>query len=307
MSDKKFVLLDTRHQVQVVLDYLTHLQQQQPLVGLAQPNKVMALNMVQTLVAEIIEQRDKSIPDGMGVDWPVVRAAILFGTTPNDVFQRQIKFLERVFREDILDTCRSDLNHQVNAHEKLVSYNSWEVINTGTMIAIVEKGDSRILQWEELRDEENDSYITLDMSRVLEDLHTEFEKNFGPYPQSQIAAMLLETVQNLFPQLTRIDTRQEGINYDMAAAYGIPDLHKWIDTYIRKVLVTFNVPAFGRYIQPGIKYDYNFANGRLVIREHKDLVKEVDSDAELAVALLRGDYLPYDERVRAERYIQENP
>lgn len=96
MSDKKFVLLDVRHESKVLYEYLSYIQQQQPLVGLATVTKGLALSVLQTIVAEKIEQRDKNIVDTQGTDWEVARAAILFGTTPGQVFHRQVKFLERV-------------------------------------------------------------------------------------------------------------------------------------------------------------------------------------------------------------------
>jgi hypothetical protein len=159
-----------------------------------------------------------------------------------------------------------------------------------------------------LQDAQEESYITLDLSRVREELHKEFEKNYGPYPESQISAMLLESVMNMFPQLHRVDTRQEGIDYEMAAAFGVPDLTKWLDGYVQKVLHAFNVPTFSQNIIPGVKYDFNFVSTTccLVIREHKEAVVEIDSDAELAKQLMRGDYLPEADRVRAEKYMLEN-
>lgn len=306
MSDKKFVLLDTRHQVKTILDYLTHIQQQQPLVGLVQPTKGLALNLVQTIVAEKIEQRDKGIPDGMGTDWDVARAALLFGTTPGQVFHRQVKFVERILENNLVYSIYDDMDRQINAHEKYTTYNSWEVVNTGSMLGLVERGDARILHWEMLEDAQEDKYITLDLGRVFEAVLEQFTKNFGPYPDSQIDAMIIETMLAVYPQLVRVDKRQEVVNYDMAAAYGVPNLSVWIEKYIREVLVAFHVPAFERYFTPGVKYECNYALHRLTIREHKEEKIEVDSDADLARQLVRGDYLPREERERAEKYLMDN-
>lgn len=306
MADKKFVLLDVRHQAKVALEYLTHIHTQQPLVGLVQPNKQLALNYLQTIAAEKIEQRDKNVPDGMGKDWEVIRAALLFGVTPGSVLVRQVKFLDRALDHEVIHTICDDIERQINAHEKYATYNSWEVINTGSMLSLVERGDSRVLHWEELQDANHESYATLDLHRVFEAVVEEFTKNFGVYPESQIDAMVIETVLRIFPQLNRVDKRQEVVNYDTAAAYGIPNLATWIDAYISKVLTAFGVPAFERYIQPGVKYDCNYSSHRLTIREHKEQVVEVDSDADLAIQLMRGDWLPREERERAERYVLEN-
>lgn len=306
MSDKKFVLLDVRHQVKVLHEYLEYVQQQQPLVGMAPVSKALSLSVLQTIVAEKIEQRDKSVVEERATDWDVARAAVLFGTTPGQVFVRQLKFVSRVMDTPVIHTLYDDVERQINAHEKYTTYNSWEVVNTGGMLGLIERGDARILHWEQLEDAQYDTYATLDLSRVFDALVAEFEKNFGVYPESQIDAMIIETVLGLFPQLRRVDKRQEVVNYDMAAAYNIPNLALWIDEYIRKVLNEFNVPLFAKYIRPEVKYECNYANHRLTIREHKETVIEVDSDADLALQLGRGDYLPREERERAERYIMEN-
>ncbi|QBJ02569.1 hypothetical protein MZD04_gp039 [Pseudomonas phage Psa21] len=304
MSDNKFVLLDTRHQVKEMLDYLTHIQQQQPLVGLVVPSKGQALNMVQTIIAEMMEGINKNIKSG--TDWDVVRASILYGMVPAQVLHRQVKFVERIFDHPLIHTMYDDLRRQVSAHEKYTSYNTWEVMNTGSMIGLYDAGDQRILNWEMLEDAQEDKYVTLDLTRVYEAVLEQFVKNFGPYPESQVDTMIIETVLGMFPQLKRVDKRQEVVNYDMAAAYGVPNLADWIDQYIRSVLTTFNVPAFGQYIEPGVTYECNYVLHRLTIREHKEETVEVDSDADLAKQLLRGDYLPREERERAERYIREN-
>ena len=306
MSDKKFVLLDVRHESKVLYEYLSYIQQQQPLVGLATVTKGLALSVLQTIVAEKIEQRDKNIVDTHGTDWEVARAAILFGTTPGQVFHRQVKFLERVMDAPVVHGLYDDMERQINAHEKYTTYNSWEVVNTGGMLGLIERGDARILHWEQLEDSQHDTYATLDLNRVFEAMVAQFEQNFGPYPESQIDAMIIETLLGLFPQLRRVDKRQEAVNYDMAAAYNIPDLTTWMEEYIRKVLCEFNVPAFAKYIQPGVLYECNYIAHRLTIREHKEETIEVDSDADLALQLGRGDYLPREERERAERYIMEN-
>lgn len=304
MADKKFVLLDVRHQVKELHDYLKCLVQAHPISGLATPTKELALSLLQTIVAEKIEQRDKNVM--LDTDWEVIRAAILFNLTPATVLHRQVKFLEHGLEHPLIHTIYDDVDRQINAHEKLATYNSWEVINTGTMLGIVEKGDARILKWEELEGAKEDRYATLDLFRVFEALVEQFHTNFGPYPESQIDTMIIETVLSMFPQLKRVDKRQEVIDYDMAAAYGIPNLADWIETYIRKVLVSFNVPAFERFIRPGVQYECNYGAHRLTIREHHEETVEVDSDADLAMQLQRGDYLPREERERAERYMIEN-
>ncbi|WDS62398.1 hypothetical protein [Pseudomonas phage D6] len=307
MSDKKLVMLDTRHQVKVILDYLSHYHQHQPLVGIVQPTKVMALNMVQSIVAEIMEFKDKSLHVN-ATDWDVVRASILFGLTPGQVLHRQVKFIERIFKHDVINTIFDDIKHQINAHEKYSSYNTWEVINTGSAIVLAEIGDRRLLHWEMLQDAQEDQYITLDLSRVYEEFQKEFEKNFGPYPASQLWAMIVKAVMDMFPQLHRIDKFQEQINYDMAAAYGIPDLTKWLDQYLREVFKTFNIASFGQYICDGAKHDCNFTESQLslTIVADKEEKVEVDTDAELAKQLMRGDYLPEADRIRAEKYLLEN-
>jgi len=307
MSDKKFVMLDTRHQVKVIQDYLAHFHQQQPLVGMVQPTKAMALNMVQTIVAEIMEFKDKTTRVNP-TDWDVVRASILFGVTPGQILHRQVKFIERLFNHQQISTIYDDLKQQINAHEKYTSYNSWEVINTGSVIGLAEVGDRRILHWEMLEDAQEDRYVTLDLSRVYEEFSKEFTKNFGPYPASQMWAMIVKAVMDMFPQLHRIDKYQELIDYDMAAAYGIPDLTKWLDDYLRQVFATFNIASFGQYIVEGAKHDCNFfeSSQSMCIVADKEEKVEVDTDAELAKQLMRGDYLPEEERIRAEKYLLEN-
>lgn len=305
MSAKKFVVLDTRHQVKTIREYLTHICQQQPLVGMVMPYREQALSLIQALVAEIMESKDQT-KRNVETDWEVVYASIIFGLSPDQVLHRQVKFVKRIFKHDIIDSIYDDIRHQIEAHEKYSSYVSWEVINTGGLIGLAEIGDQRILAWEQLQNAQEEKYITLDLTRVFDEFQTEFTKNFGPYPASQLDAMLLTSVMNLFPQLNRVDRKQEEINYDMAAAYGIPDLTNWLHTYITKVLLSFNIPAFAQNIPVGIKYDFNYCAHKLVIREHVEELDVVDTDEELAKQLLRGDYLPREDREKAERYILEN-
>uniref|UniRef100_A0AB39CCU5 Uncharacterized protein n=1 Tax=Pseudomonas phage RVTF4 TaxID=3236931 RepID=A0AB39CCU5_9VIRU len=307
MTDKKLVVFDTRNAQSVILDYLTHLYTQQPLVGMVQPNKIQVLNIVQSLLAQIFESRDRNIPKDSENDWEVIQASLLFGIGPGQVLHRQVKYAKQVFEQELIKSLYWDLTQQADAHSTLSSYIQWEVINTGSTIVAIERGDARLLQWKEIQDAQGETHHRLNLNRVFDEFKEEFEKTHGPYPASQLDAMILKGVLDMFPQL-RIRNKVEQVNYEIAAAYNIPDLPLWLDAYMKKVLEAFCIPAFAVYIPAGVTYDCEYFNHILVVKEMKEdeLVEETDSDKELALALMRGDYLPREDRERAERYILDN-
>lgn len=307
MSDKKLVVFDTRNAVTSIHDYISHVHAQQPLIGLAVPTLVQARQFVKAMVEEIFEARDKNVIRAEETDWEVVRASLLFGIPPGQILHRQVKFAIQVFSHKMLDTLYDDLKQQVNVHEKLLTYNKWEVVLTGTVIAAIERGDARVLQWKELQDAQGDSYHTLHLGQLYEAFRDEFFNTHGPYPESQLDAMVIKAVMDMFPQLRRTD-HIEQVNYDIAVAYGIPPLHEWLDEYMKKVMVVYNVASFGVHIPAGPTYECDYINHVLTVRAIKaeETVEVVDSDKELALQLMRGDYLPREDRERAERYVLEN-
>lgn len=307
MTDKKLVVFDTRNAQSVLLDYFTHIYSQQPLIGLVQPNRIQMMHVVHSIISEIFEERDRNIVGNSETDWDVVRAAILFGVSPGQILHRQVKFSDKVFDHPAIETLWVDLRHQVDAHSTLLSYDKWDVINTGSTIVAIEKGDQRLLQWQELQSAQGDSYHRLNLIRVFDEFKAEFTKTHGPYPESQLDAMVLKAVLDMFPQL-KVTNAVESVNHDIAAAYGIPPLHEWLDAYMRQVMTAFNVSAFGVHIPAGPKYECEYFNHILTVRaiREEETMEVVDTDKELAMQLMRGDYLPREERERAERYILEN-
>lgn len=307
MTDNKLVVFDTRNAQSVLLDFFNHLYSQQPLVGLVQPNRMQVMNVVQALLAQIFESRDRNIAKDSEIDWEVTQAALLFGVAPSQVLHRQVKFASQVFEHDIITGLYWDLTQQVNAHTTLSSYIQWEVINMGTTIVAIERGDARLLRWQEVQNQQGDAHKRLDLTRLYEEFKTEFENTHGPYPDSQLDAMIVKAVLDLFPQL-RLRNKVEEVNHEIAVAYNLPPLHQWLDVYMRKVMDAFCIPSFAMHIPAGTTYDCEYFNHILTVREMKEeeLVEEVDSDKELAISLMRGDYLVREERERAERYILDN-
>jgi hypothetical protein len=306
MSDNKLIVLNVRHQVDVMLDYLKHAQNQHSLSGMVQPNKRIALQVVHCIVGELMDQRNKNMK--AHVDWDVMRAAILFGTSVDTVLHRQVKLAEKLFEPKWLQALYDDLAIQVNTVANRVSWTQWKVMNTGTSIVLVEGDDHRVLEYDKMMGLDHEEFVRIDLSQMLEKLTDAFEQQFAVYPISQVIAILAETITDLHPQVKWSRRTVEDVNYDMAAALGIHDLAAFKKGYIREVLRAFGIEDFSNWIDPGVHYLGDIStSGVMEIREREDedsrLDVEKDSDADLARSMLNGDYLPPKQRERAERYI----
>lgn len=305
--DNKLVVFDTRHAERTLLDFFTQVYSQQPLLGLAHPNKIQILNLIHAMFSQIFEMRDRGVVGANETDWDVIYTSLLYGVEPGRVLHRQVKNVTALMDHTVVIDMWELLRHQVDAHSTLSSFIKWDVINSGSVILAIEKGDQRILQWREQVNAKGEQYHRLDLTQIFDDFKKEFEKTYGPYPVSQLDAILIKSVLDLFPQI-KLRNKIEQVNYDIAVAYGIVDLHIWIDAYMKQVLEAYRVPAFGVYIPHGPAYDAEYINNVLSVRKinEDELVEETDSDKELAISLMRGDYLPREERERAERYILDN-
>jgi hypothetical protein len=302
-------MLDTVHQSKSMLEYLNHLYITYPLLGLTPPSKLLAMNLIWTLVQENMDARNKML-QGHTTDFNIVRASMLFGTQQAMVNHHQRQFVESSFDTEYIQSLYDDLTDQLNAHQVFGSYNQWTVINTGYNIVLGEEGDVRVLEWEKLNTTANeDLVVSLNLSPVIDAVQREMNKAFGTYPQLQIDALVLEEIQTLFPMLKRTDKVQIGVDYDLAASYGINNISTWSNIFIRKVCEDYNVPSFRQYVQLGVTYDYSFSHKTkvLTVGRYVEPITGEDTDADLARQLMRGDFLRRDERERAERYIQENP
>lgn len=308
MSGTRCVMLDTVHQCKILTEYLNHLYVTNPTIGLVSPSRLLAMNLLWTLVSENMDGRNKIIH--LGTNYNLTRGAMLFGTLPAMLTHEQARFAETVFDIEFIQTIYDDLNVQLNQHQVMASYTQWTIINTGNNIVLGEDGDVRVLQWEEQHSSDaSELVVQVDLGLPIEKIQKALNQAFGYYPPAQADAMVLEELQTIFPELKRMDTHQIGLDYELGASYGM-NISSWSNTYVRSVLDDCGIPSFRQYIQRGIAQTYSFNPKTKIITFGKELYQNViveDSDQDLARQLLRGDFLRREDRERAERYIQENP
>lgn len=303
---KRCIVLNSRNASDTMLDYLKHVKERHPFIGLADPTKTTAHHMVFTMVAAMAKSRSKRMEPEMDVG--CYYASILFGVAFEQVLHSQAKFADRLIAEKTLDTLYFDLEKQVDGHIERATWTDWTVINSGTLILLAEGDDHRVTEWEKLTGYGEEEMVTLDISQVLDKMYQQFEAQFGPnYPTSQINALAVDALIDMFPQLKIDESTIEGVNYELAVAYGIVDLITFKQDYVTNMLLAYGVTGFNRWIDFNRVYECAFVStGILTIRERKAKVPSKNRDADLAAELQRGDYLPREDRERAERWIMDN-
>lgn len=303
---KRCIVLNSRNAVDTMLDYLRHVKERHPFIGLVSPTKTTAHQMVFTMVSAMAKSRSKRMEAEMDVG--CYYASILFGVAFEQVLHSQAKFADKLVGEKVLDTLYFDLEKQVDNHIAMATWTDWSVINSGQLILLVEGEDHRVTEWERITGYGEEEMVSLDISQILDKMYQQFEAQFGPnYPVSQINAIAVDTLLDMFPQLKIDAASVESVNYELAAAYGITDLVTFKSDYVTKLLLAYGVTNFNRWIDNTRVYECAFVTtGILTIRERKAKVPAKNREADLAAELLRGDYLPREDREAAERWIMEN-
>lgn len=333
---KRFVVLETFAQIDILRTHLEHFIKTKPNVALVSATKEVAYQLVFLTVKELLVCRSAFKTEE---DFDSQFTAVIFGKRPEEVNAEEIDVYKEFSKNPVWSGVIQELDQQLGEHVEWPTYTDWKLVDVCGLIGIAEGNDHRIDEYYRLTDQNNGeehAVLALNCNSIISYLTNEFIKTFGVALQDQkvynramitlgptptqhavqrinsyfadpsqlMASMFVETLLSMYPMLTPDKTVHQ-VNDDLFRIIGIKHVDEFKQNYVRKVIMAFCITFFTGKIERHKHYNLEYSpNNVLAIYENKGKVTDREYK-DLLNSLLNGDYLPPEQRAIAERLYQE--
>lgn len=337
-NSKRFIVLEAQDQANNLVDYIEWLALTQPDLGLKAITRREASNVVYLLVRDIVDYQLAHKPANPENAEMIV--SILFGTPKNKLTPDLTKRYNRVTEEQMWQSIVATLRRQVHQTVKYDTWVEWNVVKSGSLVGLAEGEDHRITEYHreaKAVDDEEESVLTLNCRNPINYLYNEFSKRYGSNfaqlrlmlndpntkmdnfyrnilnkfiqdPTEYIVGLFLDTLTMMHPQIGLASCSPKRSQF-IERALGIHDMISFQSHTVQRLIMAFGMNWFNHTIKKDEQYvvEYYQATHILAIfkKAYSSLTEKYEAD--LVVALVRGDYLPPEERKLAERLYQEQP
>ncbi|AEH03466.1 hypothetical protein AVT69_gp040 [Pseudomonas phage PhiPA3] len=333
---KRFVMLETQPQVELVHEYLRHFISVNPAAGLPVANKTTALKVVFSLVENLLIGRS-AFEDEYNLDVKV--AAAIYGLAETGLKDKHFKTAQLFMDNPLFDGIIQDLDTQLDPHIERRTYTIWKVIQFAGVIGIAEGEDHRISEYYRLTDQNNgddNAVLALNCQNLVSFLMTEFIKSFNAvlsdprtaqriaalysndekqmlrmlnelaHPYRQVIALFLDTLTTMYP-MVELAPECPQLNEDFFAVIGLININEFKQNYVRKVIAAFGLSYFSAYLKKDKRYLLEYSAANIMALYEQTITNKTEKDMhQLLQSLINGDYLPPEERAIAERLYQES-
>lgn len=336
-NSKRFIVLEAQDQANNLVDFIEWLALTQPDLGLKAIHRRDAANIVYLLVRDLVDvQLAHKIHNPENTEMIV---SILFGTPKNKLTKEQMARYTRVTNENMWVSINATLQKQVAHTVKHGDWVDWTVIKVGSLIGLAEGEDHRITEYHREADAltvDDEAVLTLNCKNPVNYLYNEFSKRYGSNfaqlrmmladpevklddfyrrllnqfvndPIEYIVGLFLDTLVLMHPQI-ELSGNAYKRNLFIERALGIYDMSSFQSSVIQKLIMAFGMNWFSHDIKKDENYFVEYYLGTHVMAIFQKQFSTITEkyEAELLNALVRGDYLPPEERAIAERLYLES-
>lgn len=333
MTDsKRFIVLEAQTQADQLMDYVEYLTLSQPQLGLKAISRRESANVIYFLIRDMVDER---LAHKLGDEGNMEHiAAILFNIPKNKVTKELQARLDHVVNSQIWHSMRINLSKQIGKHIEQGSWTDWTVVKSASLIGLAEGEDHRITEFHKetkALSVDDEAVLTLNCSNPINYLYNEFNRRYGQnvsdlramlhHPETNmddfyrkilikflgdptefIVGIFLDTLVLLHPQI-EIGKHAYSRNPFIERALGIYDMESFQSNVVSKLIGAFGLNWFNHEVKKDQNYYVEYYLGTHVMaiynKEFTTLTEKYE--AELLNAFTRGDFLPYEERVIAER------
>lgn len=339
---KRFIVLEVQAQAETIKQYIDYMALTYPETKVNPISLRQAETIVYYLVRDIADGRmAHKLSNPENVD---LIQCILFGCSRGQLRQVHNEAYKAVTEHSLWHGVTHALESQLGRHIKRDTWTDWVVILNTNLVALVEGEDHRITEYHKvekaidmLAEVGEEAVLTVNCSNPINYLHNQFNARYGNNittlqdmvqnplvemdmyfrkmasgffqdAQTLIAGIFCEGLVRVNPQIElspSCPTTTPGI----LKLLGIYDIESFYTNVVSKLIIAFGMGRLGHAIKRDQSYTLEFYKdtGVIAIFDKKFNTLTERNEEELLHALIRGDYLPYDERIIAEKLYIDRP
>lgn len=336
-NSKRFIVLEAQDQADNLVDFIEWLSLAKPHLGLKTITRREAGVVVYYMVRDLVDaQLAHKIHEPANEEHV---ASILTGTPKTKLTRDQMAKFAEFTKEQMWVSISTSIQKQIAQTVKQGDWTDWNVIKIGTIVGLAEGEDHRITHYHREVDALNvddEAVLTLNCSNPINYLYNEFSKKYGenftalrlmlqdqntkldPFyrqvlnrfvsdPTEYIVGLFIDTMVLMHPQI-EISKNAIERNLFIERALGIYDMSSFQSNVVQKLIMAFGMNWFSHEIKKDENYYVEYYMNTHVMAIYPKQFSSITEkyEADLLNALERGDYLPPDDRLLAERLYLEN-
>lgn len=340
-GSKRFVVLEVQDQADVFKELIEFTALSEPTLGLRNITRREATNILYFIVRD---ELDGLLAHKLGnVENSELVISILWGIPKNKVTKAHHDAFKVITQHSLYQGAIFEIRKQLNRYIELGSWVDWTVVKSGTLISLIEGDDHRITEYHKSEkalstDHNDEAVVTINCCNPINYLYNQFKLKYGdnmqdlmehmsnphnkmdPYwrkviseffadPSDFIIGIFLDTMTKINPQVELEATFTPRMNGIIQKMLNIHDMEKFQSDVVSKLIIAFGLGWLGTSIMRDESYVLEYYRGTNIMAIFK---KQFTSHTEqyeedLLRAFIRSDYLPYEQRVIAERLYLERP
>lgn len=339
-GSKRFIVLEIIDHVDVIKECIEFLSLTSPMTQLKAITEKEASTIVYYLAADAVDASlAHKVPNPGNIESIV---GILFGIPKVKVNKAFLDAYEMIRGHSLWRGVEVNIATQIKQYIPMDCWTDWTVIKSAGLVGLTEGEDHRITEFNkevkahsEQLEEVEESVITINCANPINYLYNQFIKRYGseiaivgehmsdpltkidPYyrtmfsnfmanPTELISALFCEGITRVNPQV-ELASHCPKVSVALIKILGIYDLEMFHRDVVSKLVIAFGMGHISYAVKPDESYSleyYGLTNIVSIFKKSFSTLTEKYED-ELVHALNRGDYLPYEERVLAERLFSE--
>lgn len=339
-GSKRFIVLEIIDHVDVLKECVEFLSLTSPDTGLKMITHREASTILYFLTRDTVDAAlAHKIADPANIDSIV---SILYGIGKVDVTKSHLAAYEVIRSHSLWKGIEVNLRRQIGLYIPMDSWTDWTVVKSANLVGLTEGEDHRISEFHKEaksltvnEDEADEAVATVNCANPINYLYNQFTSryahnlnetrahfanpeiridsfyrklvaDFFADPTEQIAAMFCEGMTRVNPQI-ELAKHCPTVNPVLMKLLNIYDMESFLREVVSKLVIAFGMGQISYSVKNDESYSLEYYGSTNIISIFKKLYSTLTEkyEDELLHALNRGDYLPYEERVIAERVFVE--
>lgn len=333
---KRFIVLEIQDHADVLKECVEYLALSQSDIGLKTISYRDATNILYFVTRDRLDGR-LAHKNGNPENVEMI-ISILWGVPKNKITRWHRESYEVIRGHSLWSGAEWAIDNQLESYIDRGSWTDWTVVKSGTLIALAEGEDHRITEFhkeEKALSTDDEAVVTVNCKNPINYLYNQFKIRYGSNmialmqhvrdPNVRMDDFYRKVIANFFEDptpfvislfvdgMTRVNPQIElgepapRINQIVLKMLNIHDLERFHTEVVSKLIIAFGLGWLSHQIRKDESYSLEYYTTTHVMAIYKkrftSLTEKYEED--LLHALNRGDYLPENERVIAERlYIQ---
>lgn len=338
-ESKRFIVLEIVDHVEVLKECVEFLAMCSPDSGLRVIGHRDAASIIYFLTRDAVDASLAHIVGSLDNIDSII--SILYGVPKTKVNKSHHDAYKVISSHSLWVGVEQNITRQVRNYIPLESWTDWTVIKSAGLVGLTEGEDHRIAEFHKLAkslpddDGTDEAVTTINCTNPINYLYTQFYQRYGhilaevntyynnpdvkidPFyrnilvnfinnPMEQMAAFFCEGITRVNPQI-ELAKHCPSVDLVLFKILQIFDIESFYRDVVAKLVIAFGMGQLGYSVKSDESYqlEYYQLTGIISIFKKAYSTHTEKYEDDLLHALNRGDYLPYGERIIAERIFAE--